>query len=138
MDDTRNEDQQHSNARPGNTSALQHGGASARKALSTGADFHGPAREAELAVRDELHVNGRLSIVERAAIRLQAAADLYWNALADAGEQNDVKAVNSHAKSFGWLQSKALGAWQQLRQEQANGDDGSIEAALTSARQGRE
>lgn len=101
-----------------NTSALRHGGAAARKALTTGADFIGPARLAELAVRDELQVNGRLSVVERAAIRLQAAADLYWGALCDAGERDDVKAVNSHAKSFGWLQSKALAAWQQLKQEQ--------------------
>lgn len=124
--------------KPNNQAAIQHGGAAARKALTTGADFTGPARDAELAVRDELAISGRSNIVERAAIRLQAAADLYWNALCDAGEKDDIKAVNSHAKSFGWLQSKALAAWQQLRQEQASADDGSIEAALISARQGRE
>ncbi len=106
------------NARPENQNTLVHGGAAARKALTTGAEFHGPAKDAELAVRDELAVNGRVSIVERAAIRLQAASDLYWNALIQAGEAGDTKAVNSYAKSFGWLQSKALTAWQQLKLEQ--------------------
>lgn len=135
MDNGASLDKQHSNARPGNQSALQHGGAVARKALTSGAGFTGPARAAELAVRDELYVNGRLSVVERAAIRLQAAADLYWNALCDAGERDDVKAVNSHAKSFGWLQSKALNAWQQLKAEMSNQDDGVIDAAMDAARE---
>jgi hypothetical protein len=119
---------------PGHQTNLQHGGAAARKALTTQAEFTGPARQAELAVRDELYVNGRLSVVERAAVRLQAASDLYWGALCDAGERGDVKSVNSHAKTFGWLQSKALAAWQQLKLEMADQDDGSIEAAITAAK----
>lgn len=125
---------EHPQSRPGNTNSLQHGGAAARKALTTDTEFTGPARLAELAVRDELYLSGRVSVVERAAIRLQAASDLYWAALCDAGERGDVKAVNGHAKTFGWLQSKALAAWQQLKVETADQDDGSIEAAITAAK----
>jgi hypothetical protein len=102
-----------------NTNALKHGGSAARSALSKNEEFTGVAREAEQKVREELEAHdGRLSVVTRAVARLQATADLYWNALVDAGEQGDAKRLASYAKSFGWIQSKALSALQQLRDEQ--------------------
>ena len=106
-------------AQQDNTNALKHGGSAARSALSKNEEFTGIAREAEQNVREELQAHdGRLSVVTRAVARLQATADLYWNALVDAGEQGDAKRLASYAKSFGWIQSKALSALQQLREEQ--------------------
>lgn len=122
-------------ARENNQNGLLHGGGAARQALSKDTEFTGLARQVELNVRDELEVKGRVSIVTRAAVRLQAASDLYWSALVDAGERGDDKAINSYAKTFGWLQSKALGAWQQLRVEQDTNDDGVIDAAMDAARE---
>jgi hypothetical protein len=143
----------------GNTNSLKHGGAKARKDLTTGAEFAGPAAIAEANVKAELANSGRVSLVERGATRLQAAADLYWGALSQLAEQTPqpdarlvkvaeavgkqlreqgqnelakalkdavavssqagiAKQIESYTKTFGWLQSKALSAWAQLKQEQ--------------------
>ncbi len=99
---------------------LKHGGAAARKALSTGEPFTGPAALAAQDVQDELATVGRASIVERNAIRLQAATDLYWAALVDAAERGDEKAYHSRLKTFGWLVTKAGALWAAHRQEQAD------------------
>lgn len=85
-----------------------HGGRAGREALTTGEEFTGPAKEAELAVREELATDGRLALVLRGAIRLQAVADLYFTALIDAGERNDQVRLNSYVKTFTYIQSKAL------------------------------
>jgi hypothetical protein len=102
---------------------LKHGGAAARRSLTSGDEFTGIARVAELAVQTELEVNGRMAIVERAALRLQAAADLYFAAFSDAGEKGNSRLAHSYVKTFGWLQAKALSAWSQLRDEQADEPD---------------
>lgn len=97
-----------------------HGGRAGREALTTGEEFTGPAKEAELAVKNELATDGRLALVLRGAIRLQAVADLYFAALIDAGERNDQVRLNSYVKTFTYIQSKALLAWQQVKAEQAD------------------
>ncbi len=106
-----------------------HGGAAARKALSTGDDFTGPAALAELAVMNELaEARGRASIIERDCVRLQACCDLYWQALSAAAENRDQKKYSSYLKSFGWLASKSLAAWREHRAEQiANGNNGALD-----------
>lgn len=101
-----------------NQNALKHGGAAAEKKLRTNEEFTGVARFAEQAVRAELDSGRRGEIVARGVARLQAAADLYWAALVDAGSEGDVKRLTSYTKTFGWLQSKALAALDQLRKEE--------------------
>lgn len=110
-------------AQPGDRNALQHGGAAARVALTKDIEFTGPAHEAELAVREELATDGRVSIMERLAIRLTAACDLYYNAVVDAANRGDERSYHSYLKSFGWLASKSLAAWVIVGQEQAEQDD---------------
>ncbi len=115
--------------------ATKHGGASARRAISTNADFTGPAREAELAVTAELQsTDGRLSVVTRAVSRLQATADLYWAAMVEAGENGDTQKLTSYSKTFGWIQTKALSALEQLRKEQESHSDDLILDAINSAK----
>jgi tRNA U55 pseudouridine synthase TruB len=115
-----------SQSRPGNQSALQHGGAAAVKAIQKGEPLRGPARQAELAVYEELETEGRYHVVRRDAARLQAAADCYWgalNRLMNMAEQRGVtdaaiiKLTNA-VKTFGWLTSAALRAWEQVRREE--------------------
>lgn len=122
-------------AQLGDRNALLHGGAAARRALTTGAEFTGPAREAELAVINELATDGRVSIMERLAVRLTAACDLYYNAVLDAANRGDERSYHSYLKSFGWLASKSLAAWALVGREQDNDDSLDYEAILRQEQQ---
>ena len=102
----------------GNTSALKHGGEAALTELKNDKALTGLAAEVEAQVRAELETVGRKEIVTNAAIRLEAVARLYWNALVQAAEANDVKRLDTYVKRFGWLQTAALRAWGQVAQEQ--------------------
>lgn len=98
----------------------------------------GPAAEAEAIVRAELETEGVTEIVKTGAIRLESVARGFYNQLTEAMAKGDMAAIDKLVKRYGWLQMGALRAWAQVEAMGKNGDDGSIEAALTSARQGRE
>lgn len=118
--------------------ALKHGGEAALSELKNDQALTGPAAEVEAQVRAELETIGRAEIVTNAAIRLETVARLYWNALQQAAEANDVKRLDTYVKRFGWLQTAALRAWGQVAQEQDRGPDNAIEAAITSIREDNE
>ena len=121
-------------ARENNQNGLVHGGEAAVKAIQRGNELTGPAREAELQVYSELATDGRSSIVTRNAARLQAVSDLYFNAFCQSAEENDLIKMDLYVKRYGWLVQAALRAWAQVRDEEKTADDGSIEAAITSAK----
>lgn len=126
--------EKHYNSRPNNQAATKHNGESAVKAITAGAELTGPARQAELQVYEELTTDGRASIITRNAARLQAASDLFWNALCAAGERNDLEAIDRYAQRFGWLSQAALRAWVQVANEQKQADDSGIIDAINSAK----
>ncbi len=107
----------------GNTNALKHGAGSAEKALQSGEAFHGPALVAETDVREEYELHGARSMVLNGAIRLEACARLYWDAIVLASKQGaSVDVIDGYVARAGWLQSKALLAWAEVqKQEQAAG-----------------
>lgn len=108
----------------GNTNATKHNGEAAVKAIQHGQALTGPARDAELAVYTELANEGRPAIVTRTAVRLQAACDLFWAALVDAGERGDLQALDRYVARFGWLAGASLRAWAQVRDEEKDAPDG--------------
>lgn len=103
---------------------MVHGGDAALTHIKAGAELTGPARDAELAVYTELANEGRPAIVTRTAVRLQAACDLFWAALVDAGERGDLQALDRYVARFGWLAGASLRAWTQVRDEEKNAPDG--------------
>lgn len=107
-----------SQARPGNGNAVKHGGEAALDRIKAGDALTGPAREAELAVTDELNTNGRRSLVVRNATRLQAACDLFWQAVTGAAERQDLQALDRYVARFGWLAGASLRAWAQVAAEE--------------------
>lgn len=111
----------------GNQNAKVHGGEGALSAIRNGTELTGPARDAELQVYTELANEGRSAIVTRTAVRLQAACDLFWFALVEAGERGDLAAMDRYVARFGWLAGASLRAWAQVRDEAKGADDGSIE-----------
>lgn len=124
---------------PGENARLKHGGAAAVQQLAHGEPLTGLAAEAEAAVTAELEAEGRYALVVRNARRLQAAADLYWNAVSAAAERQDLDALDSYVARFGWLSASALRAWAQARQEAPDGHADALEvAALEAARGARE
>lgn len=137
MDDTKN---LHYNSRPGNWNTLKHGGAAARKAISSGENFTpgSPARQAELAIQAEYETVGRAAIVARNARRAQAIADIYAEETFEAAISGDRIRRDSYSKIALWAIRLANALWEQDRQEQKDADNGSVEAARISARQGRE
>ena len=98
-----------------NTNAQKHGGGAARQALSTGAPFSGLALARQDEVIAELDAQGVDAIVERNAIRLQTAADLYYDALMKAAQDADAAKFGEYISKFGWLSSKTLLAWAQVK-----------------------
>ena len=96
-------------------SSLIHGGTAARAALTTGKPFTGMAKERQDEVIAELEENGLESIVERNAIRLQTAADLYFDALVKAADEGKEDKIDSYVRSYGWLAGKTLIAWEAVK-----------------------
>ena len=123
---------------PGQSGYERHGGEAAVKALQRGTPLTGLAVEAERAVRAELEEHGRHELVLRNATRLQAAADLYWTAVAKAAEDRDLEALDRYVKRYGWLASCALRAWAQVRQERPDGANVLDYEALLAAQRQRE
>jgi len=122
--------------KPGERRALKHGGEAAVKAIQKGQPMTGPAREAELAVYEELETAGRHSLVRRNAARLQAAADLYWGAISklmqDVNERGGIPAdvvivkLDKYIKRFGWLAGASLRAWEQVKQDEKDSGPGLV------------
>ena len=106
----------------GNKNAEKHGGESAVRDLVAGTPLRGPAREAELAVIDELDAQGRYELVRRNAVRLQACADLFWHAITGAAERQDLSELDKYIKRFGWLTGASLRAWAQVKEEEPEND----------------
>jgi hypothetical protein len=102
---------------PGNQLRTKHGGAGALKRITADKPLVGLAREAELSVYDELEERGRYALVVRNAARLQAACDLYWDAVSKAAQDGDLDALDRYVKRYGWLASSSLRAWAQVRNE---------------------
>ncbi len=100
--------------------SVKFGAERAVKQIQHGQALTGPAREAEEQVRDDLANIGRVEIVTNAAIRLEAVARLFYNAVIDASERGDMEKLDTYVKRFGWLQSSALRAWAQVKQEKAD------------------
>jgi len=103
-------------ASKGNRLAEKHGAAAGEKALQTGEDFHGPAIVAQVEVHATYEEKGAAYMVERGAERLQAVTDLYYDAILAASQNGSTIAVlDGFVARFGWLQGKALTAWDVLR-----------------------
>lgn len=100
----------------------KHGGAGAVRAIQRGEPLHGLAAQAEQDVYQELSESGVYNLIERNAARLQAACDLYWNAVQKAAQENDLKALDRYVSRYGWLAGASLRAWAQVRQEQRQRD----------------
>ena len=100
------------------TAAVKHGGAGAIKRITTGQPFIGIAHEAEVQVQDEYKSMGPGALELRDAQRLQAAADLYWNAVSKAAELGDLQAIDRYIQRYGWLASLALRAWTEIRKRE--------------------
>lgn len=106
--------QQGNTARPDRPNE-HHGGAAAIKRLADGQPFTGMAKDKLEEVVKELDADGVDSIIERNALRLQAAADLYFEALTKAAQDGNEKLFDGYVGRFGWLTAKTLLAWQQVK-----------------------
>lgn len=105
-------------AKKGNTSAQKHGGAAAEKALTSGADFHGPAIVAQVDVHDAYGQIGAEGMIQRAAERLETCAVLYFDAVLAASQQGaSVAVLDGYIARFGWLQSKAASVWAEVKKQ---------------------
>lgn len=91
----------------GNQASLKHGGAAACKAITEGKEFTGLAREVEKGLQAEYDTAGALPLMVKNAIRLQTAADLYWQAIMGAAEAGDFQRFESLVKPWGWLSTAA-------------------------------
>jgi hypothetical protein len=122
----------------GNKARQVHGGEAALVKIKSGAPLAGLGAEAETAVIAELDIQGRPALVKRNATRLQAAADLYWNAVCKAAQDGDLQALDRYTARFGWISSVALRAWAQVGQEDRTDDRQSvIDAALRDIKEAK-
>ena len=86
---------------------FKHGGAMARRQLTTGEDFTGLAREVEKSIQADYDTRGPLELLRRDAVRLQTASELYWSALMGAAENGEIQKFESYMKTYGWLVAAA-------------------------------
>ena len=100
----------------GNSAAEKHGAAGAVDALIHGREFtpRGLAKQADVEL--ELEERGIDAILERSAVRLQTVSDLFYDAIQAAAQSNDVDRIDHLSQRFGWIQSKAVLAWKEVKQ----------------------
>ncbi len=98
----------------GNQHAIKHGGEGAIRRISEGKPFLGLAADEQKAIEAELQASGQAEIVKGDAIRLQTAANLYWNAVMKAAQDGDIAALDRYVARYGWLSGVTLRAWQQV------------------------
>lgn len=91
----------------GNERSLTHGGARARKSLTTGDEFKGPAREIELRIQADYEQNGKLASAERRAHRQATVEEIYYQQGMEALERGDVAKATGYFKIFLWAGAKA-------------------------------
>ncbi len=97
---------------------LVHGGAGAVRRIYEGRELIGIAKQAEEEVRAEYEKDGRTAIVKRDAFRLQACADMYFNAVQFASKQGDLECLDHYVDQFARLTDKSLRAWAMLKAEE--------------------
>ncbi len=98
-----------------------HGGESATKAVQAGLPFKGMAAKMEVSVAEELASQGHEEMMRKAAVRLETAARLYWQAVLSAADAGHVDRLHSYVARFGWLQAKAISAWSEVRRGSRRG-----------------
>ena len=108
-------------ARPGNQSALRHGGAAGVKALSKGEPFKGVLYDIESNVRAELADVGISGLIERDAVRLQVVSDCYWAAVMGA---EDPDKMTAYLRVWGWLHNSTIRALVELQKAKTAQDRG--------------
>jgi hypothetical protein len=104
-------------AAEGNQSATKHGAEGAIRRISQGQPLIGMAKDMQNEVEETLETQGIDAIVRDGAIGLETAARLYKNAFLAAVEKGDLEAVDRYGARYGWIQSKALLAWGQVRKD---------------------
>ena len=116
---------------------VEHGGEGAVRRVTEGRELVGIAKQAELDVYAELETEGRQAIVRRNAARLQACADLFWNAVQKAAQDGDLEKLDHYVGRFGWLSSASLRAWVQVKgEEERPGTPVDVQTVLETIRKG--
>lgn len=108
----------------GNQRAFKHGGAGAVKAIRRGDDFSGVPALRESEVRNELAEQGRAAVVLTRTVRLQTAADLYFEAAIAALQAGNQALADGYFKQFAWLQGAALRSWAQVSADEKDAAKG--------------
>ena len=104
----------------GNQHATKHGGAAATKAISKGEPFIGVAREVEKQIQTDFDAVGPLELMKYNGIRLQTAAELYWQAAMGAHESGEISKFESYIRVFGWLNTAASRTFRDYSNLKAN------------------
>lgn len=108
-----------------------HGGEAGVKALQRGQPMTGPAAAAELDARAAYEVDGAAAMILSQACRLEAACDLYWQALLAAATARDLDKVDSYAARFGWLANSSIRAWCEVaKHDRSKGKGGKLAEVL--------
>jgi hypothetical protein len=123
----------------GNTASVggAMGGENGIKLLGAGEPLRGMAAQSQREVEAELEADGRAAIVKRAAVRLEAVARLFFDAILAAADKGDVADLARYAQRFAWLQTRALQAWAQVKQEQKDADNGASAKDVLDAIRGK-
>jgi len=115
----------------GNQHATKHGGEAAVKSLAANRQMTGPAAAAELDARAAYEVDGATAMILTQACRLEAACDLYWQALLAAATARDLDKVDSYAARFGWLANSSIRAWVEVaKHDRSKGKGGKLAEVL--------
>lgn len=122
-------------AKRGNTSAQKHGGSAAIMHIQNGQPFTGLARSEEQHVRNQLEEVGRSEVVLENAVRLQTAANLYWQAIVKSAEDGNLAVLDKFVARYGWLAGAALRAWAQVKTEQGTRPGVTAEMVLATIRE---
>ena len=89
-----------------------HGGEGAVKAIQRGEELSGLAADELKTVEAIYQFAGRRAIVTDNAMRTQAAANLYWNAIQKAAQTGDIDKLDGYVARFGWLVGVVTRLWQ--------------------------
>lgn len=109
-----------------NQNTVKHGGAGAMDRISKGKPFIGIAYEAQKEVEAELAESGLGAMMERDAIRLQTATELYWNAVQKAAEDGDIAKLDRYIARLGWVAGASIRAWEAVHRMQSKKKGGDV------------
>lgn len=68
------------------------------------------AAQAESELTTEIETSGRLSVVDKAAKRLEVVARLYYGAFSKAMTEGDLEHATALLKVYGWIQNSSIRA----------------------------